>query len=131
MGEEIQGQDVQTLLLKAKKLVTEEKHQEAISQFETILKQFPDAPQIKDAIFLLAGSYVKLVQPEKAEEIYLFALKKYQDDTTYSMRIHNALAELYISTQQLQKVIKSYYAILLVIGIPSVFDFNASQTFCF
>ncbi len=112
LGEEIQGQDVQTLLLKAKKLVTEEKYTEAISQFETILKQFPDAPQIKDAIFLLAGSYVKLVQPEKAEEIYLFALKKYQDDTTYSMRIHNALAELYISTQQLQKAIKSYHAIL-------------------
>jgi tetratricopeptide (TPR) repeat protein len=112
LGEEIQGQDVQTLLLKAKKLVTEEKHQEAISQFETILKQFPDALQAKDSIFLLADSYVKLVQPEKAEDIYLFALEKYQDDTTYSMRIHNALAELYISTQQLQKAIKSYHAIL-------------------
>jgi tetratricopeptide (TPR) repeat protein len=114
LGEDTQGQNAHTLLQSAQKLVTAEKYKEAINQFETILKQFPDTPQIKDAIPLLADSYIKLAQPEKAEEIYLKAIEQYKDDTAYLIRIHNVLAELYISTQQPQKAIKSYYAILKI-----------------
>ena len=81
LGEDTQGQNAHTLLQSAQKLVTAEKYKEAINQFETILKQFPDTPQIKDAIPLLADSYIKLAQPEKAEEIYLKAIEQYKDNT--------------------------------------------------
>jgi tetratricopeptide (TPR) repeat protein len=111
-GEETQGQDAQTLLQEARKLITEEKHPEAAEQIETLLKQFPDTPQAKDSILILATCYIKTDQPEKAEATYLNALEKYQNDTAYVSRIRNALGDFYLSQKQYQKAIVSYRTVL-------------------
>jgi len=111
-GEETQGQNAQTLLQEVRKLIAEEKHEEAAGQLEAILKQFPDTPQAKDSILLLAASYVKIEQPEKAESTYLNALDKYQNDAVYINRIHNVLADFYISQKQYEKSIEQLQSIL-------------------
>jgi len=111
-GEMTQAQGAQTLLQEARKLITEEKYQEASEQLETIQKQFPDSPQAKDAVFLLAASYVKIEQTEKAESTYLNALDKYHNDTAYVNRIRNALADFYISQKQHEKSIEQFQLIL-------------------
>ncbi|HNS31748.1 MAG TPA: tetratricopeptide repeat protein, partial [bacterium] len=111
-GEEAQIKDAPTLLGEAKNLISEEKHHEAAGQLESILKQFPDTPQAKDSILLLADSYAKLDLPEKAEETYLSALEKYQNDAVYINRIHNVLANFYLSQKQYEKSIEQLQLIL-------------------
>jgi tetratricopeptide (TPR) repeat protein len=91
-----------------KKLISSKKYNEAIELSHKLFEKYPTSEETKNVCLILPTCYEKIGEIEKIEEIYLFAIKQFQDDIPYTDRIKQLLSEYYIKIDKPAKAIETY-----------------------
>ena len=85
----------QRLFEKARKLETKQKFQEAIAQYERLVKQYPHSPHVVDAHYARANAYAALQDFPKAVEAFTELTKTFPDTVRLVANAHFMIGYIY------------------------------------
>ena len=94
-----------------------DKNKEAISAFQSLLKEYPESPHVEEALFLIASNHDKISkqsdydqqETEKAIEIYRKFLKLHPDSTYYEKANKRLNVLLKRKGKEIFTIAKFYY----------------------
>ena len=76
----------------------------SLKYYNQLIKDYPNAPNVKDARLDIADIYLKQDNYTKAESEFLDILAKYGEENYYCTAVSNGLRNLYSETRQTQKL---------------------------